>query len=102
DGIRDGHVTGVQTCALPISLCTSVNPAALRDVAIDDATGASVTGLPPSTFSAMSTSTRVVWTPFLNATAVMPTFGSAAIHAGTRSEEHTSELQSRGHLVCRL
>src|SRR5207253_8530620 len=25
----------------------------------------------------------------------------AAIH-GTRSEEHTSELQSRGHLVCRL
>src|SRR5207253_8534522 len=25
-----------------------------------------------------------------------------ARHAGTRSEEHTSELQSRGHLVCRL
>src|SRR5439155_24795909 len=23
-------------------------------------------------------------------------------NAGTRSEEHTSELQSRGHLVCRL
>src|SRR5207253_9840995 len=23
-------------------------------------------------------------------------------HAGLRSEEHTSELQSRGHLVCRL
>src|SRR5690625_6178275 len=23
-------------------------------------------------------------------------------HARTRSEEHTSELQSRGHLVCRL
>src|SRR5690625_7126589 len=23
-------------------------------------------------------------------------------HAGERSEEHTSELQSRGHLVCRL
>src|SRR5207253_7034513 len=23
-------------------------------------------------------------------------------HAGMRSEEHTSELQSRGHLVCRL
>src|SRR5215510_5290027 len=22
DGIRDGHVTGVQTCALPILLCT--------------------------------------------------------------------------------
>src|SRR5690625_6351230 len=25
-----------------------------------------------------------------------------AAHLGTRSEEHTSELQSRGHLVCRL
>src|SRR5439155_25458536 len=23
-------------------------------------------------------------------------------HSGERSEEHTSELQSRGHLVCRL
>src|SRR5690606_39527296 len=27
---------------------------------------------------------------------------SAPIHAGTRSEEHTSELQSRENLVCRL
>src|SRR5439155_20223999 len=24
------------------------------------------------------------------------------LHGGSRSEEHTSELQSRGHLVCRL
>src|SRR5690625_667875 len=24
------------------------------------------------------------------------------VHFGMRSEEHTSELQSRGHLVCRL
>src|SRR5690625_6969649 len=30
--------------------------------------------------------------------------GNLSIHSnnGTRSEEHTSELQSRGHLVCRL
>src|SRR5690625_6403800 len=30
--------------------------------------------------------------------------GSSSAHlpAGRRSEEHTSELQSRGHLVCRL
>src|SRR5690625_6373528 len=27
---------------------------------------------------------------------------TAAIRAALRSEEHTSELQSRGHLVCRL
>src|SRR5439155_9155666 len=24
DGIRDGHVTGVQTCALPISFCAGM------------------------------------------------------------------------------
>src|SRR5437870_8737784 len=28
--------------------------------------------------------------------------GSLLAHLGRRSEEHTSELQSRGHLVCRL
>src|SRR5437660_12315050 len=28
--------------------------------------------------------------------------GSVVIRPETRSEEHTSELQSRGHLVCRL
>src|SRR5207253_6040458 len=27
---------------------------------------------------------------------------ATAVVASTRSEEHTSELQSRGHLVCRL
>src|SRR5690625_7046357 len=27
---------------------------------------------------------------------------ATALGLGTRSEEHTSELQSRGHLVCRL
>src|SRR5207253_11228963 len=37
---------------------------------------------------------------------VMPLFPttirSAFCSSATRSEEHTSELQSRGHLVCRL
>src|SRR5690625_6366988 len=28
--------------------------------------------------------------------------GGGGEHRGLRSEEHTSELQSRGHLVCRL
>src|SRR5690625_5454956 len=27
DGIRDGHVTGVQTCALPISFVAATSPA---------------------------------------------------------------------------
>src|SRR5207253_10733812 len=31
-----------------------------------------------------------------------PEFGGASPGWGSRSEEHTSELQSRGHLVCRL
>src|SRR5207253_10750024 len=31
-----------------------------------------------------------------------PSVTSALKHWGVRSEEHTSELQSRGHLVCRL
>src|SRR5437660_962926 len=30
------------------------------------------------------------------------TQSSATLNASVRSEEHTSELQSRGHLVCRL
>src|SRR5437870_7565867 len=30
------------------------------------------------------------------------TIGTLSIALGVRSEEHTSELQSRGHLVCRL
>src|SRR5439155_17857672 len=32
----------------------------------------------------------------------VPDQDAEAVTYGTRSEEHTSELQSRGHLVCRL
>src|SRR5439155_24333617 len=32
----------------------------------------------------------------------LPEFARANSGRGMRSEEHTSELQSRGHLVCRL
>src|SRR5690625_6153060 len=38
--------------------------------------------------------------PISSATAI--TIAVAARLRSTRSEEHTSELQSRGHLVCRL
>src|SRR5690625_6130351 len=34
--------------------------------------------------------------------AIGVSIGMATKPDGTRSEEHTSELQSRGHLVCRL
>src|SRR5437762_10696569 len=63
DGIRDTSVTGVQTCALPIS-----NTVLCQERMI-----------PLSSSSDQSGS-----------------------QAGSRSEEHTSELQSPMYLVCRL
>src|SRR5689334_24778582 len=76
DGIRDGTVTGVQTCALPISLRPKEN----RDPADDPAL------------------VRVVFPRAAapDANAAMDQLFEA------RSEEHTSELQSQFHLVCRL
>src|SRR2546430_5622040 len=58
DGIRDLTVTGVQTCALPISCPGPPTPRSPRR--------------------------------------------SARAPSRTRSEEHTSELQSQSNLVCRL
>src|SRR5207253_10616588 len=37
-----------------------------------------------------------------SATRVSPCISPEDLYSGLRSEEHTSELQSRGHLVCRL
>src|SRR5437868_8104975 len=74
DGIRDRNVTGVQTCALPISGVTA------------------------------STSTCITTPRFTRRSASRVGkrgCGSAAMPA-RRSEEHTSELQSRFDLVCRL
>src|SRR5690625_7543843 len=41
DGIRDGHVTGVQTCALPISGCRAIRSAISGSV---DASSITMTG----------------------------------------------------------
>src|SRR2546422_6605881 len=50
-----------------------------------------------------STPPRYVWmTPSLRRTPVPGVWGTEAIGRTLRSEEHTSELQSRLHLVCRL
>src|SRR5476651_1963905 len=66
DGIRDLGVTGVQTCALPISrFLSNTRPAS-----------------------------TITW-PAMALTKV-----GAAL--SIRSEEHTSELQSRQYLVCSL
>src|SRR5258708_30720418 len=81
DGIRDDLVTGVQTCALPISW----KP-------ISRATTGSV-----SAAIASSSTTRSM------APSGLRTFrGPIYQTAQVRSEEHTSELQSPDHLVCRL
>src|SRR2546422_4818430 len=86
DGIRDVAVTGVQTCALPISAWDM--PSSSR---------ASLRNFPGWTGSKL----------FLMVTSEVSTSAAREASApgcskSTRSEEHTSELQSRLHLVCRL
>src|SRR5690606_40795716 len=77
DGIRDFHVTGVQTCALPIS---TRSKQALRTPR-------------PRSEHHDSAKNRRARSPFVPAN---------PRYAPGRSEEHTSELQSRENLVCRL
>src|SRR5437660_2140718 len=88
DGIRDGHVTGVQTCALPIYGCPhrpgrrGIDPRALcRRERVSGCVGRRTRVVVPLRDRRRRRSARA---------------------RGARSEEHTSELQSRGHLVCRL
>src|SRR5258707_9960117 len=54
-------------------------------------TGPSTTTIPPAMYSQQ-------WSPAPSMTATAPEFRTA----NRRSEEHTSELQSRQYLVCRL
>src|SRR5690349_22565690 len=77
DGIRDLYVTGVQTCALPIS----------TSGARTSSTSSPTAGRTPSqtpSCTRLSAASR------------------SSFRGWVRSEEHTSELQSRRDLVCRL
>src|SRR2546422_5117330 len=88
DGIRDVAVTGVQTCALPISL-----------VLLYVSRSPSPVAAPPDAELTSATLDQLLTYPVpvhLNAALV------AQRDSALRSEEHTSELQSRLHLVCRL
>src|SRR5205809_2560140 len=92
DGIRDVAVTGVQTCALPISKTGSAFvrlPRAARCWTASATRAASPSPRSPAARSASRPSRarprRSRWQ-----------------RTTLRSEEHTSELQSRLHLVCRL
>src|SRR2546429_3349304 len=89
DGIRDVAVTGVQTCALPIS----VRLPATRGTVTLRIFGFAGTVVPVGfTAQIPGTTTRFQTTAS----------GTITNIGGSRSEEHTSELQSRLHLVCRL
>src|SRR5437870_13839891 len=59
-------------------------------------------GQPRSTLFPYTTLFRSSWQPRQEALELAPASLYAAQHPHARSEEHTSELQSRGHLVCRL
>src|SRR5690349_23971421 len=82
DGIRDLYVTGVQTCALPI---LDLVAAQIRDQIEVPGVDLIRPVLPEEVGQRVRRATELLH----NA-------------AGQRSEEHTSELQSRRDLVCRL
>src|SRR5205809_2375252 len=91
DGIRDVAVTGVQTCALPIYSAGGRTPAA---AALGRGDAGSRDRPAPQRPERRSSGSRADGAVHI----------SAARRRGgnPRSEEHTSELQSRLHLVCRL
>src|SRR5690606_41057732 len=102
DGIRDFHVTGVQTCALPIS----------PQEALDDVRSAvsQVRGdLPAELTDPIVRKVDLAASPVLAFAVYSDKMDEEALSwfvdndiAKLRSEEHTSELQSRENLVCRL
>src|SRR2546426_2988057 len=93
DGIRDYKVTGVQTCALPISpgRCDGRRFTNSPDVAVSPASSKTPAGLGPMRSSSGSRD-----------------FACSQRRSGGRerprggSGEHTSELPSPCNLVCRL
>src|SRR5687767_15706160 len=92
DGIRDKLVTGVQTCALPISWLMVIAGISLGRPALIAACRAGFCPWP-----AVST-----WPRTTSDTSAASTLARANPSWITRSEEHTSELQSLAYLVCRL
>src|SRR5256885_4093792 len=89
DGIRDYKVTGVQTCALPIS--ATCRPSRSRATPSTGAATCSPAASCSGSWSAARSSSP--------ATPITPSWRRCA---SGRSEEHTSELQSPCNLVCRL
>src|SRR5699024_11616389 len=117
DGIRDRNVTGVQTCALPIFFALLSLVPNIHGCGITDGTGSgdifeNILSSGKSSFknwSNCSSESGMLRTCFkkLSERAIVTSAdppGARPIPKSTRprSEEHTSELQSRFDLVCRL
>src|SRR5437868_7687632 len=91
DGIRDRNVTGVQTCALPISRRWAIS------------------WMPPARSTSTATYRPPGFKSAINGVRLLTVSKSSIVRGSpisraraSRSEEHTSELQSRFDLVCRL
>src|SRR2546426_6704880 len=99
DGIRDYKVTGVQTCALPISPRARSCPRGTGTWSCSSGTGrASRDSRPRPSRRPGRTAACARPSPKPSS----PAGGSAVPCGLRRSEEHTSELQSPCNLVCRL
>src|SRR5690606_40356919 len=94
DGIRDFHVTGVQTCALPIYNSTLIFRARIGGTRFDD----------EGNLWVQQSTAEPGYRSLMHKKTPNDTWESIDLLAtgnDTRSEEHTSELQSREKLVCR-
>src|SRR5690625_5843239 len=110
DGIRDGHVTGVQTCALPILFFLNHPDTQqwFKDYIsmllnrVNTATGIAYKDEPAIfAWQIMNEGRNPGEDPMIlrNWYAGMARYIKSIAPNHMRSEEHTSELQSRGHLV---
>src|SRR5256885_10109399 len=109
DGIRYYKVTGVQTCALPISFRRAFPDHPATSVAREDAMRTFKEGPPTHGFFLYQILVLLFFFSLAySATAQTLTTGQVLGRltdpsgAVVRSEEHTSELQSPCNLVCRL
>src|SRR5256886_7746934 len=89
DGIRDLTVTGVQTCALPISRELDPVDAGQHDVHHGE-------------IDVSFEQTRQAVGPGKRNVGLVAFAVEAVREEVRRSEEHTSELQSQSNIVCRL
>src|SRR2546427_8466616 len=103
DGIRDLTVTGVQTCALPIysALAGKTKVTGFNIELFDNGTLKSVNAHAEDRTGQIITSTVQALGNVARGVA-LGKFYAAEVAEVTRSEEHTSELQSQSNLVCRL